>query len=79
MVLPNGTVKILDFGIARLADRDTRYTATGFMIGTIEYMAPELLNGADADEASDLFAFGVTAYELLAGRNPFAGRFRRRA
>jgi serine/threonine protein kinase len=73
IVLPDGLAKILDFGIALFSDRATRYTATGYMIGSIQYMAPDLINGGDADETTDVYAYGVTAYELLTARNPFAG------
>ena len=73
MVLPGGHVKIMDFGIARLTqDREaTRLTQEGSMIGTLLYMAPEQLSGSDATVLSDIFAYGVTFYELLAGRHPF--------
>lgn len=72
MVLPDGTVKVLDFGIARIVnDTRTRHTATGMLIGTVEYMAPEQIQGADADELTDIFSYGVLSYELLTGRKPF--------
>ena len=71
MRLADGSVKIMDFGIARIA-RETanRLTQTGFIVGTWSYMAPEQFNGI-SDPQSDIFAYGVTFYELLTGRNPF--------
>ncbi len=73
MVLRDGTVKIMDFGIARLMnDRDaTRLTQQGYLIGTLLYMAPEQLAGADFDALCDIFAYGVIFYELITGRHPF--------
>jgi len=73
MVLGDGRVKIMDFGIARLAgDRNvTRLTQEGFVIGTLLYMAPEQLSGGEVDALCDIFAFGVLFYELLTGRHPF--------
>ncbi|MGA3238368.1 MAG: protein kinase [Bryobacteraceae bacterium] len=72
MRLANGSVKIMDFGIARIATDSTHLTQTGFIIGTLSYMSPEQFNGAPADPQCDIFAYGVTFYELLTGRNPFA-------
>lgn len=72
MVLPDGTVKIMDFGIARMAESSERLTQTGFVVGTIYYMAPEQLTpGMEADARADIWAFGAMYYELLAGRHPF--------
>jgi eukaryotic-like serine/threonine-protein kinase len=69
-------VKVLDFGLARMADppqeEATEFrTAAGMVAGTPGYMAPEQLAGGVVDERSDLFALGCTIYEMLAGRNPF--------
>ncbi|MGE0362304.1 MAG: FlgO family outer membrane protein [Vicinamibacterales bacterium] len=71
-------IKVLDFGIARVAQQDldtTRATLTagGTVIGTFKYMAPEQLRGAPADGRADLFAIGVILYEMLLGRPPFEG------
>jgi predicted Ser/Thr protein kinase len=73
----NGIVRILDFGIARtVADEPgrQRLTATGVMVGTPGYMAPEQLDGAAGDVRSDLFALGTVLYELVSGANPFQGK-----
>jgi len=71
MRLTDGSVKIMDFGIARLARVNaTRLTHTGLVIGTLMYMAPEQFSGT-ADALTDIFAYGVTFYELLTGRHPF--------
>jgi serine/threonine-protein kinase len=72
-LLPDGRIKIMDFGIARLV-RDAgvaRLTRRGHLLGTLLYMAPEQLMGSDTDALSDIFAYGVTFYELLTGRHPF--------
>jgi serine/threonine protein kinase/predicted Zn-dependent protease len=73
MVLPDFSVKLLDFGIARLTQTTSaRLTQQGMLIGTANYMSPEQLGqGADSDALSDIFSLGVVAYELLAGRHPF--------
>lgn len=74
-VLPNGRVKILDFGIARIQD-DTEFqtlTLTGTSIGTPRYMSPEQIRGETLDARSDIFSFGVLFYELLSGTAPFFG------
>lgn len=70
-VLPDGLVKILDFGIARLTQDDSRLTRTGEALGTVGYFAPEILIGRPVDARADVFAFGVVAYELLTGQHPF--------
>jgi tetratricopeptide (TPR) repeat protein len=74
MVLPNGTVKVMDFGIARVMDKDgTRRTRQGDIAGTILYMAPEQFSGRDADKRTDIFAYADVYYELLTGEHPFFG------
>ncbi|MEO7795812.1 MAG: serine/threonine-protein kinase [Thermoanaerobaculia bacterium] len=72
-ILDNGSAKIMDFGIAKLAQHETRLTKAGSALGTIAYMAPEQLDGREADHRSDIFAFGVLAYEMLAYARPFDG------
>lgn len=70
LISKKGEVKLTDFGLARSIDRYT-FTRSGFLVGSLGYMAPEVLSGKRADERADLFSFGVMAYELLAGENPF--------
>lgn len=72
LIMPNGKVKITDFGIARLADQ-VPLTATGQVMGTAQYLAPEQATGQNATGQSDLYALGVIGYECLAGRRPFSG------
>ena len=69
---PSGTVKILDFGIARLGG--LHMTATGALIGTPDYMAPEQIRGDEIDRRTDLWAVGAVIYQLLSGTKPFEGR-----
>jgi serine/threonine protein kinase len=68
---PGGLVKITDFGIACCAGGNI--TATGSLFGTVHYLAPERLRGAEATKASDLYSIGIILYELLTGRLPIAG------
>jgi tetratricopeptide (TPR) repeat protein/tRNA A-37 threonylcarbamoyl transferase component Bud32 len=72
MVLPDGRVKLLDFGLARRLDA-LALTEEGIAMGTAAYMAPEQLQGERSDTAADLWALGVVLYEMLAGRKPFGG------
>ncbi|MEC3993380.1 protein kinase [Actinacidiphila sp. DG2A-62] len=71
MITDEGTVKVADFGIARVLDSDQRLTATGSAIGTPSYMSPEQINGGDVDARSDVYAAGCVLVELLTGRPPF--------
>jgi len=71
MVSKEGTVKVVDFGIARILE--TSRTQTGMLIGTFAYMSPEQYHGEHADERSDIWSFGVLLYELLSYQRPFAG------
>ena len=75
LVAEDGTAKISDFGIAKSAEVATGadLTATGQLIGTPAYLAPERLAGAPATFLSDLYSLGVVLYEAFTGRKPFAG------
>ena len=66
-------VKVLDFGIAKLRLHETKLTATGVLIGTPNYMAPEQAEGDTIDARTDIYALGVIMYELIAGDVPFQG------
>ncbi|MEM8931600.1 MAG: protein kinase [Acidobacteriota bacterium] len=72
-VLADGTTKIMDFGIAKLAQTSTGLTQTGMTLGTAAYLSPEQIRGERADVRTDIFSFGVTAYELLTFERPFDG------
>ncbi len=84
MIRPDGYVKVLDFGLAKLVqkenqpfigleDAETRHqTAQGMILGTVNYMSPEQAKGERIDERTDIFSFGAVAYEMIAGRAPFA-------
>lgn len=72
LVSNQGEVKITDFGLARLLTKLT-VTRLGLLVGSLGYMAPEIINGERATVHSDIFSFGVLAYELLGERAPFQG------
>ncbi len=71
MITANGTVKIMDFGIAKSGGS---MTSTGQVLGTPNYMSPEQVKGRPLDGRSDLFSFGVILYEMLTGEKPFVGQ-----
>ena len=82
MLRPDGYVKVLDFGLAKLAEQtsDGREPASnetdttpGLLMGTVKYMSPEQARGLTLDARSDIFSLGVVIYEMLAGRPPFEG------
>lgn len=70
MISGDGEVKIMDFGIARIRDSQ-RLTQYGKSVGTLEYMAPEQIQGKEGDELTDIYAAGNILYELLTGHTPF--------
>jgi serine/threonine protein kinase len=85
ILLTRSGVKVLDFGLAKVehapaVDSRSRaetqaldLTKEGSVLGTVPYMSPEQIEGHDADARSDIFAFGVVLYELIAGKRPFNG------
>jgi len=86
IIRPDGVVKILDFGIAKLTEKKAESidaeaataikaggTSPGMIIGTAAYMSPEQARGKDIDARSDIFSFGAMLYEMLAGKQPFEG------
>lgn len=81
VITPQGGVKVLDFGLAKLLDKDEadteiHLTVTGAIIGTPAAMSPEQARGDRADQRSDIFSFGVVLYEMATGQFPFKGRTR---
>jgi len=72
-VLDDGTVKLMDFGIAKSLVSDSHLTQTGITLGTSAYLAPEQIRGEGVDRRTDIFALGVLSYELLTYRKPFRG------
>lgn len=72
LITPDGRVKITDFGIARIADQ-VPLTATGQVMGTVQYLSPEQASGKSASPTTDIYSLGIVAYESLAGRRPFTG------
>ena len=82
MVTPDGRIKLLDFGIAKIMQRDGSperplesavLTEEGMVVGTAAYMSPEQAEGRKLDARSDLFSFGTVLYEMTTGRRPFTG------
>lgn len=83
MIRNDGYVKVLDFGLAKLAESPTSepdaetqrqvFSQPGLIMGTVTYMSPEQIRARPIDARSDLFSFGVVLYEMLAGRPPFRG------
>src|SRR5258706_6860398 len=77
LVRPDGRVKLLDFGLAKLLEGDDKtrslVTTPGTWMGTLQYCAPETLRGLEADRRSDLYSLGIVLYQMACGRLPFEG------
>ena len=71
LIAPDGSPRLTDFGIARLAQGHTHLTTQGATLGTVAYMSPEALKGEELDARTDIWSFGVMVLEMLCGRNPF--------
>lgn len=71
LIKPNGQVKVMDFGLAMKTNKDAQSSQSDSISGTLRYMAPELFHGQVASVSSDLFSFGLIAYEVLTGTYPF--------
>ncbi|MFQ5471002.1 MAG: protein kinase [Gammaproteobacteria bacterium] len=71
MILPDGKMKVTDFGVAKVDS--THLTQTGHVVGSPDYMSPEQFQGKSADNRSDLYSVGVIFYQLLTGKKPFEG------
>lgn len=83
VVRTDGVVKLLDFGLARVIDEDSKgaepesfQTEAGLILGTIPYMSPEQARGLRVDQRTDIFSLGVVLYEMIANRRPFSGETR---
>lgn len=73
LMTPSGTVKVADFGIARIVEDDSGGGEPGEVIGSARYMSPEQLRGREATQQSDIYSVGILLYHCLAGRPPFSG------
>ncbi len=73
IVSNDGTVKIVDFGIARMTSQTTRTMAGKDVVGSVHYLSPEQAKGAETDNRSDIYSFGILLYEMFTGKVPFEG------
>jgi len=73
LIAGDGTMKVADFGLARAVSAHTQHTSTGVLMGSVSYIAPELVVDGTADARADVYASGVMLYELLTGQKPHAG------
>lgn len=74
MLTPDFRVKIADFGLAKMVEHDTQMTAAGTTMGSPNYMSPEQAKGIEADHRSDIYALGITFYQMLSGELPFTAQ-----
>ncbi len=74
MLTAKGSAKVLDFGLAQTA-QSTKLTRMGSALGTVAYMSPEQARGEEVDRRTDIWALGVTLYEMIAGKHPFGGDY----
>jgi serine/threonine-protein kinase len=73
MITHDNTLKLMDFGIARVESEPANLTQTGTTLGSINYMSPEQVRGAAVDERSDIYSLGISLYEMVTGEKPFQG------
>lgn len=71
LIDPKGEVKLMDFGIARMAEAPEAMTSAGMIVGTPHYMSPEQVQGLALEARSDVYSLGVVIYEMICGQRPF--------